>query len=59
MVLGVIPFFGLAIGGLWTLAASIVAIRRAMDFGFGKAAMTAGVGWLVFLAVRYALYLIF
>lgn len=59
MVLGVIPFFGMAVGGLWTLAASVVAIKRGMDFSMSKAVMTAGAGWVIFMVVRYVLFFIF
>lgn len=44
LVLGVVPLLGLFVGfgvGLWTLVAGIVAIRQALDFGTGKAIITA------------------
>jgi len=33
--------------GIWVLVAGIVAIRQALDFGTGKAVLTALIGWLV------------
>jgi len=44
MVLAVVPFFGFFLGfgvGLWILVAGIIAIRQALDFGTGKAVLTA------------------
>ncbi len=32
--------------GIWVLVAGIIAIRQALDFGTGKAVLTAIVGWL-------------
>ena len=40
---------------IWTLVAAIIAIRQALDFGTGKAIMTAIVGWLV-LAAFYTIF---
>ncbi len=42
-VLGALVRFGVLI---WTLVAGIVAIRQALDFGTGKAILTAVLGWL-------------
>jgi hypothetical protein len=33
--------------GFWVLVAGIIAIRQALDFGTGKAILTAVIGWLV------------
>lgn len=33
--------------GIWVLVAGIIAIRQALDFGTGKAILTALIGWLV------------
>lgn len=49
-VLGIVPLLGGLISfaaALWTLAAGIVAIRQALDFGTGKAVLTAILGWIV------------
>ena len=43
--------FGVAI---WVLVAGIIAIRQALDFGTGKAVLTAVLGWLA-LAIPMAL----
>ena len=32
----------------WVLIAGIIAIRQALDFGTGKAVITAAIGWLAF-----------
>ena len=48
-VLGIIPLLGpvvrLAVA-IWILVAGIIAIRQALDFGTGKAVLTAVLGWL-------------
>jgi hypothetical protein len=57
LLLGFIPVFGgvLALAvGIWVLIAGIVAIRQALDFGTGKAIVTAVLGWLV-IAIPLAL----
>lgn len=44
MILGVIPILGTLVGGvvgIWVLITGIVAIRQALDFGTGKAILTA------------------
>lgn len=51
LVLGVIPFLGSVVRvavGLWVLVTGVVAIRQALDFGTGKAIVTAVLGWLAF-----------
>jgi hypothetical protein len=48
-VLGIIPLLGWLIQfavGIWILVAGIIAIRQALDFGTGKAILTAVIGWL-------------
>lgn len=48
-VAGIVPFLGGIVEfavSLWVLAAGIVAIRQALDFGTGKAVLTAVLGWL-------------
>ncbi len=54
MVLGVLgPISGIveAVVGIWLLATGIVAIRQALDFGTGKAILTAFLGWVAGLIV--------
>ena len=64
-VLGLLSFLpvvgGLAvfIGGLWALAAGIVAIRQGLDFTTGKAIATAIVGWLIWMVVLVVLINVF
>jgi len=36
---------------IWLLVTGIVAIRQALDFGTGKAILTAVLGWLFAIAV--------
>lgn len=51
-VLGIIPFLGGFIRfalSIWILVAGIIAIRQALDFGTGKAILTAFLGWLALL----------
>lgn len=48
-VLGIIPLLGPLINlvvSFWILIAGVVAIRQALDFGTGKALITAFLGWL-------------
>ena len=59
-LLGILAFLPL-LGGLirftiaiWVLIAGIIAIRQALDFGTGKAILTAVIGWLA-LAIPMAL----
>jgi len=49
-LLGILPllgFFVRLILPFWMLLAGIIAIRQALDFGTGKAILTAVLGWLV------------
>lgn len=50
-VLGWLLRFGVAI---WMLVAGIIALRQALDFGTGKAVLTAVLGWLA-IAIPMAL----
>lgn len=48
-VLGIVPFLGglvRLVVSIWILIAGIIAIRQALDFGTGKAVLTAVLGWL-------------
>lgn len=55
LVLGIIPVLGWlvqAVVGIWLLVAGIIAIREALDFGTGKAVLTALIGWLPLVIAR-------
>ena len=66
-VLGLLSFLPLAgglagvIGGIWVLAAGIVAIRQGLDFTTGKAVVTALAGgfiwWVVFVVLLQVFHL--
>lgn len=58
-ILGIIPLLGGLIRfavAIWILIAGVIAIRQALDFGTGKAVLTAVLGWLamVLLASAFA-----
>jgi hypothetical protein len=54
---GAAPVFALAI--LWTLAATVVAVRQALDFSStGRALAVCGLGWLLSLAIAVTLGLV-
>jgi hypothetical protein len=58
LVIGIIPIAGVGLGlivMLWTLAATVVAIRHALDFDLGAAIMTALASWLVLVVVSFVL----
>jgi len=52
LVLAIIPWFGLAVGSIWALIASVVAVREGQDFTTGKAIGTVGIGWIAYLVIR-------
>jgi hypothetical protein len=57
-VLAIIPFFGWLVRlvvAIWILIAGIIAIRQALDFGTGKAVITAILGWLA-IAIPMAIF---
>lgn len=57
LVVASLPVLGGALSlvvGIWVLVAGIVAIRQALDFGTGKAILTAVLGWLA-IAIPLAL----
>ena len=57
-VLGVIPVLGSLVRfgvAIWILVAGIIAIRQALDFGTGKAILTAVLGWLGLLVLSVIL----
>jgi hypothetical protein len=43
--------------GIWTLAAGIQAVRQTFDYSPGKAAGTCILGWLVYMAVLFLVYI--
>jgi len=54
LVLGIVPVLGrlvIFVVSIWTLVTGIVAIRQALDFGTGKAVLTAFLSWLAVVAV--------
>lgn len=55
LVLAVIPLLGWLVAaavGIWLLVTGILAIRQALDFGTGKAVLTAVLGWVVVIVLR-------
>jgi hypothetical protein len=55
MVFRIIPILGWGVAvvvGLWTLVTGIIAIRQALDFGTGKAILTAVLGVICLTVVR-------
>ncbi len=57
-VFGFIPCVGWAFslaGWLLSLVAGIIAIRESMEFGTGRAVVTAIIGWLVYIAATVTL----
>lgn len=57
-VFGIIPLLGgivRLVVALWILVTGIVAIRQALDFGTGKAVLTAFLGWLAVALVTWGL----
>jgi hypothetical protein len=64
---GMLAVFGLIPGaggvlrvviGIWTLVAVIIAIRQALDFGTGRAILTAVLGFLAYVALGMLLLLV-
>jgi hypothetical protein len=53
-----IPVFGRAISTIvafWLLAATIVAVRQALDYvSTLRAAAVVGIGWLIFVLIQWA-----
>lgn len=58
-IFGFVPMVGpliVVIGNLWMLAAMVVAVRQALDYeGTGRAILVCIIGWLVEIAVLWAL----
>ena len=65
ILLGLLGFIGCIgwvftlVGGLLALGAAILAIREAMDLATENAIVTAVIGWVIYIAVRGAIFLIF
>jgi hypothetical protein len=63
-VLGVLAFIPLVgavvtlIVSLWQLIAGVIAVRQAMDFSTGRAIGTVIVGWLIQVAIIFAIALV-
>lgn len=54
-----IPMIGwilMLLVGIWTLASGIIAVRQTLDFTSGKAAATCVLGWVVYMAVIFLVY---
>ena len=62
-VAGVLPGLWIPVwilASVWTLAASVVAVRQALDFtSTGRALAVVGLGWVVSIALAAALGLVF
>lgn len=56
-VIAVVPLLG-PVAAVWTLVASVVAIRQGLDFDTGRAIATAVAGWVVWLILQYLTLLI-
>ncbi len=54
-ILGVIPVCGAFVGWIWSLVCTFIAIRQGLDLDNGKAAMTAGVAFIVVLIASVAI----
>ena len=55
-----VPMVGwliMILAGIWILASGIIAVRQTLDFTSGKAAATCALGWLVYMAVLFLVYL--
>lgn len=58
-VLGIIPLLGslaVVIVGIWILVTSVIAIRQALDFGTGRAIVTALLGFIPYAILRAILH---
>jgi hypothetical protein len=58
-VLGILPVLGelvFVVTGVWTLVATVIAVRQALDYrSLPRAAAVCFIGWIAQLAVLYAL----
>jgi len=54
-----IPVIGwviILLTGIWTLVSGIIAVKQTLDFPAGKAAAACILGWLVYMAVLFIVY---
>ena len=51
-VIAIVPFLG-PVAGVWTLVASVVAIRQGLDFDTPRAIGSAIGGWLVWWVLQF------
>lgn len=56
-VIAIVPLLG-PVAAVWTLVASVVAIRQGLDFDTARATATAVVGWVVWLILQYLALLV-
>lgn len=56
--LGIIPYLGF-VALIWSLIASVIAVREGLDFDTGKAIITVIVGWLAFVVLAIIWAIIF
>lgn len=59
LILGIVPVLGGLVGfvvSIWMLVAGIIAIRQALDFGTGKAILTALLGWIPMAIATWVLF---
>ncbi len=56
--IGIVPFLGW-IAWIWTLIATIVAVREGQDFGTGPAVITVVAGWVITVILSGIVYAIF
>ncbi len=59
-ILAFVPMLGwlvLALSGIWTLAAGIIAVKQTFEFDTGRAAATCVLGWLLYMAAIVLVYL--
>ncbi len=61
-VLGIIPLFGgivFLLAAVWMLIAMVIAVRQALDYRSTLRAIgVCGIGWIVWIIIRYILYYI-
>lgn len=58
-LLAIIPCLGPIVGIIWTLLASIVAVRQGLDVTTGKAILTMVIGFVVYLLLTFVVSLLF
>lgn len=55
MCLGIVPWVGVYVGGAWTIATVVVAIRQGLDISTGKAVVTAILSMVAYLLIAQLL----